>query len=379
MGGRRGHNEGSIYKTKKGLWAAAIDFGYENGKRKRRVLYAKTRAEVARKLNDALKLRQEDRPLPSDRQTFAQYLNVWLEGMRSSVRDRTAVLYAGLIRLYIPERLGRSPLTKVTPADLQALYTERLDSGLSPARVRCLHAVLHRALDQAERWGLVPRNVAALTEPPRIPPRSMKTLSPEEAQHLLAAAAGDRLEALYVLALTTGMREGELLALSWQDVNLDTGLAQVRGSLGRIRHEGLRIEETKTGKARSVALSRTAIAALRRHRALQNEERLHLGETWEDRDLVFPNNRGRPMEAGNLRRREFPALLERAAVPRIRFHDLRHTAATLLLGEGVHPKLVSEMLGHANIAMTLDLYSHVTPGMHRQAATVMDAVLSVGG
>ena len=222
---------------------------------------------------------------------------------------------------------------------------------------------------------LVARNVATLVTPPRRRRREMTALDPGQARALLEARAGDRLEALYALALTTGMRMGELLALRWREVDLDGGTLRVNATLHRTR-DGFVFAEPKTARSRrQVALTNAAVGALRRHRVAQAEERLRLGAVWEDNDLVFANEVGRPIEATNLRNRSFWPLLERAALPRIRFHDLRHTAATLLLGQGVHPKIVSEMLGHSQIAITLDLYSHVTPTMQRQAAETLDAVL----
>ncbi len=171
------------------------------------------------------------------------------------------------------------------------------------------------------------------------------------------------------------MRQGELLALRWRHVDLEARTVQVRATLQRA-DDGFTFAEPKTAHSRrQVALTKTAIVALRRHRGLQLEERLRLGTAWEDNDLVFANEVGRPIEATNLIRRSFHPLLERAGLPRIRFHDLRHTAATLMLGRSVHPKVVAEMLGHSQIAVTLDLYSHVTPTMQREATAALDAVL----
>jgi integrase len=204
----------------------------------------------------------------------------------------------------------------------------------------------------------------------------MATLSPEQARALLETAEGDRLEALYVLALSTGMRQGELLGLRWRNVDLDGGSLQVRATLQRTR-DGFTFSEPKTARScRQVTLTKQAVEALRGHRSRQVEERLQMGGAWEDNGLVFANEVGRPIEAGNLIRRSFHPLLERAGLPKGRFHDLRHTAATLALGKGVHPKIVAEMLGHSQIAVTLDLYSHVTPTMQRQAADALEAVLS---
>ena len=208
----------------------------------------------------------------------------------------------------------------------------------------------------------------------RIPKHEIRTLKPPQAHQFLTAARGDPLEALYVLALTAGLRQGELLALKWSNTELDRRSISVRATLSRTK-AGLTFGETKSGKARHVSIGQLAVEALHRHRIAQNKERLRLGPVWEDNDLVFPNRVGRPLEARNLLSRSFAPLLARSGVPKIRFHDLRHTAATLLLGQGIHPKIVSEMLGHSQIAVTLNLYSHVTPTMQRQAADTMDALL----
>jgi integrase len=203
----------------------------------------------------------------------------------------------------------------------------------------------------------------------------MTTLAPEQARAFLAGARGDRLEALYVLALSTGMRQGELLGLRWKDVNLERGVLQVKSTLQRGAH-GFVFSEPKTARSRrQIILTKVASAGLKRHRIRQAEERLSLGEAWEDNDLVFANEAGRPIESTNLVRRSFRSVLNRAGLPRMRFHDLRHTYATLALGQGVHPKVVSDALGHANISITLDTYSHTTAAMHQQAADALDAVL----
>ncbi len=369
---KRANGEGSIYKRADGRWAASVSV--EHGKRK--AFYGKTRQDVALKLAVAIKARQDGLPLVAERQTVANYLQHWLETAKPTVRPRTFVRYEEYVRLHAIPELGRLSLARLSPQHLQRLYASRLDAGLSQTTVAHLHAVLHRALEQAARWGLVPRNVAKLVTPPRSSRQEMATLSPEQARAFLVAAQGDRLEALYVLALNTGMRQGEMLALRWRDVDLEGGSLQVRATLQRTS-EGFTFSEPKTAHSRrQVALTAPAVEALRRHRTRQSVERLSMGAAWEDNDLVFANEVGRPIEGTNLIRRWFYPMLERADLPRIRFHDLRHTAATLLLGQGVHPKIVSEMLGHSQIAITLDLYSHVTPTMQRQAVEALEAVLS---
>jgi integrase len=237
------------------------------------------------------------------------------------------------------------------------------------------HAELHRALRAALRLGLVQRNVTELVDAPRMVRHDMDTFSPEEARRLLATARGDRFEALYVLALSTGMRQGELLALRWRDADLAAGTLRVTSTLQNIRGT-LVIADPKTASSRrQIALSPTAVEVLRRHRVLQADERTRLGAGWHELDLVFPNTIGKPMDGIHLLQRNYLPLLEQAGLKRIRFHDLRHTAATLLLLSGIHPKVVSEMLGHADVTITLKLYSHVLPHMQHAAAAAMEQLL----
>lgn len=371
MSRRRANGEGSIYRRADGRWVASVSV--DQGRRK--YFYAQTRHEVGRKLATALKARHDGLPLVAERQTVAQYLEGWLESARPSLRPGSWERYEQLTRLHINPVLGNVRLARLAPEHLQRLYSGCLEAGLSAGSVRQLHAVLRRALGQAARWSLVARNVATLVTPPRRSRQEMTAFGPEQVRTLLEAAAGDRLEALYVLAITTGMRQGEILGLRWRDVDLDDGYVQVKATLQRTEGVFVFAEPKTASSRRQIALTDGAVAALKHHRVAQAEERLRLRRAWEDNDLVFANEVGRPIAASNLRNRSFWPLLAGAGLPRIRFHDLRHTAATLMLGQGVHPKVVSEMLGHSQISITLDLYSHVTPTMQRQAAEAMDSAL----
>ncbi len=221
------------------------------------------------------------------------------------------------------------------------------------------------------------RNVADLVDPPKVQRQEMKVLSGEQARVLLETAKGDRLEALYILAITTGMRQGELLALRWRDVDLEDGTLRVTATMQRISKRGICPSEPKTaGSRRQIALTGMAVSALRHHRNRQLEERLSAAVmAWQDNDLVFCNHYGRPIESSNLTRRSFHPLLAKAGLPRIRFHDLRHTAATLLLRKRVPVKVVSEMLGHSQVGITLNIYAHVLPDMQREATAAMEAAL----
>jgi integrase len=267
-----------------------------------------------------------------------------------------------LVNKHVAPALGNVRLSKLTPAHLQGFYCSKLDSGLSPRTVQYIHVVLHRALKQALRWGLTVRNVAEAVDPPRVPKKEITPLSPGQARAFLEAVRGDRLEALYVLAIHTGMRQGELFNLRWDDVDLDAGVLRVRG--------------TKTTRSRrTVTLSETALDALRSHLERQLGEIDKAGSLWRENGLVFATAIGTPLSRQNLTQRSFKPLLEKAGLPQIRFHDLRHTCATILLSRGVHAKFVQELLGHATIAITLDTYSHVLPGMGGGTAVAMDEAL----
>jgi integrase len=368
---KRGNHEGSIYQRQDGRWVASVTL--PGGKRKS--YYGKTRQDVAQKLTVGLKARQDGLPLPSDQLKVGRYLEEWLTTAQPSLRPSTWKRYEELLRLYILQALGNLPLARLEPRHLQKLYAACLAQGLAPATVRQIHAIIRKALGQAVRWGTVVRNVGTLVSPPRVAQQEIHPLSAAQARALLMAAKGERFEALYVLALSTGMRRGELLALRWQDVDLHGGCLHVRHGLVRIQGKWTLTEPKTARSRRRIALSASAIEALRHHRAQQATHRLSLGPVWQDRDLVFPNEIGHIMEPGNVLRRSLKPLLKNAGLPAIRLHDLRHTAATLLLQQGVHPKVVSEMLGHSSIKMTLDIYSHVIPDMQHQAAAAMDALL----
>jgi integrase len=256
------------------------------------------------------------------------------------------------------------------------LYRDRLDAGLSPSTVQRVHAVLHRALKQALRWGLVPRNVSEAADPPKPQRKEIRPLTPEQVRTLLRTAQGDRLGALYALAITTGLRQGELFGLRWEDLDLEAGRLSVRQTLTTPKG-GRRLGPPKRSKSRrSVKLTAGAVKALRAHRECQLEEREKLAELWQDHDFVFTTQVGTPLNRHNFFRRCYKPLLEVAGLPRsIRFHDLRHTCATLLLSKNVNPKIVQELLGHANISQTMDTYSHMLPDMQDRAASAMDDIL----
>ena len=376
MSKKRGNGEGSITRRKNGGWMAQYAVHTAEG-RKRKTLYGKTRQEVAAKLAKALSDREGGLTFDAGSLTVSEYLDRWLaDSVKDTVRQRTWERYEQIVRVHIKPTLGRIKLKGLTPAHIRGLYREKLDAGLSPRTVQYIHTTLHKALKDAVGDGLIPRNVTEAVRAPRPAKKEVRPLSPDQARTFLEAARGDRYEALYVLAVTAGLRAGELLGLKWEDIDLDVGTLAVRRTLSEAR-SGRFFEAPKNGKGRSIKLTRQAVEALRIHRKRQNEERLRFGTLWQDSGLVFPAQTGTPMNAKNLTARSFKPLLERAGLSRtVRLHDLRHTCATLLLGKGVHPKIVQELLGHATLAITLDTYSHVLPNLQGEAVSAMESALS---
>lgn len=371
---RRGRGEGSVYQQADGRWAARLDLGYVDGKRRRPVFYGKTKREALAKLRAAQAQHAQGLPVTSDRQTVAQYLDQWLKATEPTVRPKTYSGYESIVRVRVVPHIGRRRLAKLTALDVQRLYADLEATGLSKRSIHHTHRVLKRALKQAVLWDLIGRNPCDGATPPRPDRARMQPLTQAQANQFLEATRDHRHAALYVLALTTGMRQGELLGLRWDAIDLEGGRLQVRQTLQRQRDKGLVFSEPKTARSRrTIMLSQRAVAALREHRR-QNEQRLKLGSEWDDQNLVFANPTGGPLDP-SWQTAVFKEALKDAGLPDVRFHDWRHTAATLLLAADTHPKVVSELLGHATITLTLDTYSHLIPAMHEQAATTMDALL----
>ena len=380
MASRRGHGEGSIYQRESdGKWCAVVDLGWVNGKRKRKIIYGKTRKEVAEKLKVALRDQQQGLPIAGERLTVGQFPDRWLvEAARPKVRPKTYHSYAQLVRLHLKPALGRYQLATLGPQHVQAMMNAKLDAGLSPRTVQYLRAVLRRALGQALKWGLVTRNVATLVDAPRVERSEMQTLDINQASRFLKAVKGDRLEALYSVALALGLRQGEALGLRWQDVDLEARTLSVRVALQRVKGDKPRLVEPKTRQSRrTLPIPAPIVAQFKAHHARQLEERLAAGPEWQGEawGLVFANTRGAPLDARHVVR-YFKGHLERAGLPDIRFHDLRHSCASLLVAQGVHPRMVMELLGHSTIVLTMNTYAHIMSEAQRQALSVMDELFA---
>src|SRR5215217_5407607 len=372
--GRRGNNEGSISRRKDGRWMGRYTVHTSEGP-KQRAVYGKTREDAAEKLTKAMADRDGGIVYDAGKQTVGEYLTRWLaDSVKDTVRQRTYERYESIVRVHLVPAIGGIKLKNLTPAHVRGLNREKLDSGLAPRTVQYIHRTLSKALKQAVSDGLIPRNAAGSVKPPRPRTEEIRPLDREQVRAFLEAVSGDRLEALYVVAITAGLRAGELLGLKWEDVDLEAGILQVRRTLSEAR-SGRIFEAPKSGKGRRIRLTRKATQALRGHRRRQLEEKLQLGSLWQENGLVFPSQVGTPIGGRNLIR-HFKRRLGRAGLPStFRFHDLRHTCATLLLRQGVHVKFVQELLGHGDVSLTLNVYSHVLPDMGDTVAGAMDEAL----
>ena len=376
---KKGNGEGSIYPYKrngKKVGYRGAYTVYTASGPKRRYVTGKTREEARQKLTRAMADRDGGLVFEDGGLTVGEYVERWLkDSVRGTVRQSTYETYEYMTYPHIVPALGRVKLKALTPVHVRNFYREKLDSGLSSATVRKMHSVLQKALDQAVSDGLIPRNAAKGIKLPQGKKKEIRPLSPDEARTLLDTARGDRLEALYVLAISTGLREGELLALRWEDLDLEGGVLRVSQTLTRAGGK-VSVGPPKTKNSRrTVGLTDGAIEALRGHLARQLEEMEHVGSLYRPGGLVFANELGGIVNPSNLRNRSLKGLLKRADLPSIRFHDLRHTCATLLLSRNVNPKIVSEMLGHSTIAITLDTYSHVLPTMQQSAVRALEEIL----
>lgn len=375
---RRGKKEGSIYHRKSdNKWVASVTL--DNGKRK--VFYGDKREEVAEKLSKALYEQQQGTLTATSKQTVEQFLHTWLESTQEgSVKPRTYERYEEIVRLHLVPLIGSYQLQKLTPQQVQSLYAKKQKEKLSPTTINTIHNVLHKVLEMAKRWELVTRNVCDLVSPPARKEHEIIPLNEEQVRKLLATSNGSVVEALVKLALATGMRRGELLGLKWRDIDFKKGILQVRRTMTRIprmfRKPGQRSYAEATPKTkkskRSIVLIPFAIEALSQHRKYQTEIRKRTGDSWINNDLIFCTPLGTPLNPTRDVLEPFKLLLKKAELPDIRFHDLRHSAATLLLSLGIHPKIVQELLGHSNINITLTIYSHVLPNMQENAMSKLN-------
>jgi integrase len=363
---RRKHDEGSVFQRKDGRWVAQVRL--ENGKKKQRYFKPDQEKEARVALRKMLNEKEQGKLSTGPQQTLKVYLEQWLEQVhKPTVRIITYKSYRIMLDNHIIPVLGHVQLQKLTAQQVQAFYTIKLNEGLSPGRIKGLHMVLHGALANAVKWELITKNVCDLVTLPIGKRYEAQPLTPEQAQRLLDAAKEHKLETLLVVAVITGMRRGELLGLHWQDIDFDEKCLYVRRSVVRVGKLGLIESEPKTRLSkRKIMLPTFVLDALKHYQEYQQVMREQAGTQWEEKGIVFCNARGGYLSESTLQG-SFKRLLKRAGLPNIRLHDLRHGAASFLAMLGVHPKVVQEILGHSNIGMTMDVYSHLFPSMQQEA------------
>jgi integrase len=349
----------------------------QTGKERRKWYSFKTRREAESALVHLVGQVHAGGTIPSTKARLAEFFEVWLRDyVEAGVVPTTAASYRDTIRVHLAPALGQIPLTRLSPQAVQEYIADKLRQGLSTTTVRYHIAILHRALAHAIKWGLLAHNPVDRVDLPRKARREIHVWDWEQIRLFSAEAKrSSPYYRLYLTAITTGMRQGELLGLRWQDVDLVAGVASVQQTLYRLG-KSLLVKEPKSNRSRrTVALAAILVEELQRIQQEQAARHQELGNAYQDHGLVFCQQIGKPLHAHNIVQRDFRQVTKRAGVPRIRFHDLRHCHATLLLQQGVHPKVVQERLGHSSISMTLDTYSHVVPGLQERAVTELEARL----
>jgi integrase len=359
-------------------WVASIDLGWVDGKRKRRTFQSKTQAEAIRKMREFQPKKSQGLQLASEHLTVEQYLQTWLtKRIPGTVSIRTEEIYERVIRLYLVHYLGKIRLNKLTPKDVNEMMIALGDRGLSSATKRMARATLRRALRMAEQDGLIARNVAAIAEGPKMDYKEGRTLTPEQAQIFLIACKENRLGAAYALALSLGLRRGEIIGLKWSDIELTANavVISIRRQLVRDK-AGVRLSDLKTrGSRRTLHLSASLVTLLEGHRLDQEEEARLRGDTWHNEEgLIFTSTCGLPLDPGNFGR-GVPQITEKAGLGHWSIHELRHSCASLMFSTDVPLEAVADQLGHASINVTKGVYVHLLPGSRAKAAKAMEELL----
>lgn len=373
---RRAKGAGSVFRRADGRWSGSVDLGEAMGRNRRKVVYGNSKKEVEERIRRLVNDVADGSPPPSRSPQLGPFLAQWLMAVRPTLRPKTYASYEGVVRLHLVPEIGRVTLEKLNVEHVASLVADKqADRRLSPTTVRYILLILRNALTKAVRWGLVGRNVAGLVDPPRLSHKDVRVLSPEETKQLLDAARGEAIEGLVIVAISTGVRLGEALGLQWHDVDLDRRQLRINKSLQRVPGQGQVLMETKTRRSRrSLVLPVKTAEALRAVRLQQDQWRRAAVSAWHANDFVFTTSSGQPLDQRNVLRM-FRRVLRKAKLPRMRFHDLRHSCASLLFAQHIPARVVMETLGHSRISVTMDTYTHVMPALMRDAADAMDRSL----
>lgn len=370
---KRGNNEGSIYKRKNGSWRAQVMVG---GKR---LSYSgKTRSECQAWIRSNLSRIDNGFTFEQSQVTLEEFLKNSLASVKSTLRYNTWKQYSQIVRDHILPKLGKTKIIDLRPDLIQSLYDSKVQEGVGLRTIQLTHAVLRRFLNRAVKLGLLPNNPSDVTSPPKPRQKEMQILNDSQVYQLIITAKEIQIRnlALYQLAITTGMRQGELLGLKWQDVDWEKKTLHIQRQLRYGSNDGSVFSQLKTrASARTIIIGTETLSLLKEHQQRQFYEITRMGKRWRDHDLVFPSTVGTPFNPHNLIK-QYKSLLNKAGLPAIRFHDLRHTAASLMLNHGIPVLIVSKRLGHAKPSITLDIYGHLIPSMQERVAQIMDEVIT---
>jgi integrase len=364
---KRGNNEGSIYKRPNGTWSVQVTL---QGRRLSNTF--KSQRECQEWLKKIRGQIDDGMSYASTKVSLGDFLSGWLVSTKTSKAHSTWQHYEQLIRTYIIPYLGKVTARDLRPEHIQAFYNNLFDKQVGVHTIRKIHITLHNALQQAVKTGMIGRNPASFAQPPKEPATEMGILNESQASQFLVAAQDHRWEALFHLAVISGMRQMELLGLKWSDLDWNRQTLKIERQLLRTNGQGVKFTTPKTRYGRrSIVLGRKTIEIIRKHYERQQTDRLSTGDEWQEYGLIFSTSIGTPIHPRNLLR-TFKKLLQDAGLPPIRFHDLRHTAASLLLNQGIPVITVSRRLGHAKASITLDVYGHLIPSMQSEVAEMID-------
>ncbi len=371
MARRRGNNEGSIYRRIDGRWCAQISLGGH-----RLTKYAESQKECRDWIREMLDKVRGGLTFKATQITLDQYFQHWLSGKELSRRPKTLLQYKQIVTMHLSPGLGKYKLQDLRPDHITMLYTKKREEGTGARTVYLIHAVLNCALNQAVREGILGKNPVDAVERPRVEETEHQVLTEDQARQFIIASMNHRHAAIFHLAIMTGMREGELLGLKWADLDWSKGTIFVQRQVQRIPGKGLMLfpPKTKSGK-RKIKLGHASLQSLAEHLKRQKLEKAAAGDEWQENDMIFPTTIGTLLDARNLYR-DFKEFLTQAGLPDIRFHDLRHTSISLLLGEGVDLNTVQNRAGHSKASITSDIYGHAMANSQDRAANILDELLS---
>jgi integrase len=358
-------------------WFVLFDLGKDPKTKRRRQKKKrgfKTKKEAEAYLNEQLNALEKGTYFEPKDLSFKEFLDYWVENYaKPNTSEKTVEGYMNIIEHHLKPSLGTIKISKLYPSQLQEYYAQKLTNGkkdgegLSPTSVKHHHRLIHKVLKDAVRWQFIARNVSEAVTPPKTKKAELKVWNNEEVKSFLKAAKDSVYYGVYLTAVYTGMRRGEVLGLRWQDIDFENNIIFVRQALQEVKNLGLTFKEPKSGKSRSISISSNVTMELKKLYKEYLEYKLFFGATFNDLNLAFAQKNGNPLQPSELHR-DYRKVIGESDLPYIRFHDLRHTHATLMLQQGVHPKIVSERLGHSTIGITMDIYTHVLPNMQKEAA-----------